>query len=71
LTGWLGISFVLVLIRKAFLDSLRKTFMNISKFKRLGVKISEKLIFMVFKSDDMEWYWLLSDVLVASIILIG
>ena len=33
--------------------------MNISKFKRLGVKISEKLIFMVFKSDDMEWYWLL------------
>ena len=45
--------------------------MNISKFKRLGVKISEKLIFMVFKSDDMEWYWLLSDVLVASIILIG
>jgi hypothetical protein len=59
------------MIRKAFLDSLRKTFMNISKFKRLGVKISEKLIFMVFKSDDMEWYWLLSDVLVASIILIG
>jgi hypothetical protein len=59
------------MIRKAFLDSLRRTFMNISKFKRLGVKISEKLIFMVFKSDDMEWYWLLSDVLVASIILIG
>ena len=46
------------MIRKAFLDSLRRTFMNISKFKRLGVKISEKLIFMVFKSDDMEWYWL-------------
>ena len=59
------------MIRKAFLDSLRRTFMNISKFKRLGVKISEKLIFMVFKSDDMEWYWLLSDVLVSSIILIG
>ena len=59
------------MIRKAFLDSLRRIFMNISKFKRLGVKISEKLIFMVFKSDDMEWYWLLSDVLVASIILIG
>jgi hypothetical protein len=59
------------MIRKAFLDSLRRTSMNISKFKRLGVKISEKLIFMVFKSDDMEWYWLLSDVLVASIILIG
>jgi hypothetical protein len=47
------------MIRKTFLDSSRRTFMNISKFKRLGVKVSEKLIFMVFKSDDMEWYWLL------------